>query len=187
MSTGRSSRVKGSAFEREVVAVLRANGHPHAERAYGAGRADDRGDIDGLPGFVIEAKACRALDLAGWMGEAVAEAANAGPGVVPVVVTKRRGKPAADAYAVLRLEDFAQLINERPPPRPDDLSRDGVSALDLFDLDTGFVGLADWLRSVAEYIGDVHVQLIRAGGGQYLPPAIFIALAQDFERRADEA
>jgi Holliday junction resolvase len=111
-TNGRAMKVKGSVFEREVVRVLRAAGHAFAERAYGAGRPGDVGDIDGLPGFCIEAKCHRALDLAGWVDEAVTEAANAGAGVVPVVVAKRRGKPAEDAYAVMRLTDFARLIGD---------------------------------------------------------------------------
>jgi Holliday junction resolvase len=112
MTGGAAPKRKGSAFERDVVAVLQAAGHRYAQRAYGAGRPADIGDIDGLPRFAFECKARRALDLAGWIDEAVTEAANAGPGVTPVVVAKRRGKSTADAYAVLRLRDFVRLILE---------------------------------------------------------------------------
>jgi hypothetical protein len=103
-------RAKGSAFEREVVRVLREHGHPHAERAYGAGRPRDVGDVSGVPGFAVEVKACRALDLAGWADEAAREAVNVGAGTVPVVVAKRRGRPAEDAYAVMPLSHFAELV-----------------------------------------------------------------------------
>lgn len=113
---GASMKAKGSAFEREVVAVLREHGHRYAERSYGAGRPDDVGDVDGLPGYVLEVKAHRSIDLAGFMDEAIAEAANAGPGTIPVVVAKRRGRPAEDAYVVCRLADFADLIAENVPP-----------------------------------------------------------------------
>ena len=109
-ANGRAMKVKGSAFEREVVRVLREHGHPHAARAYGAGCPQDVGDVAGLDGFVIEAKCHKALDLAGWSDEAAREAGNAGPGVVPVVVTKRRGRPTEDAYAVLRLADLVDLL-----------------------------------------------------------------------------
>jgi len=107
---GRAMRARGAAFEREVVRVLRAAGLVHAERSYGAGRPDDRGDIDGLPGYVVECKAHRALDLAGWMDEARREAARSGS--VPVVVVKRRGKPAEESYVVLRLADWARVLRE---------------------------------------------------------------------------
>lgn len=107
---GRPMRAKGSAFERDVVRVLREHGHLDAARAYGAGRPQDIGDVAGLDGFVIEAKCHRALDLAGWCDEAAREAEHSGTGTVPVVVAKRRGRPTEDAYAVLRLADLADLL-----------------------------------------------------------------------------
>ena len=110
---GRAMKARGAAFEREVVRVLRDHGHPHAERSYGAGRPRDVGDISGVRGFAIEAKACRSFDLAGWADEAAREAAHVGESVVPVVVVKRRGRPPEDAYTVLRLRDFAELVAAR--------------------------------------------------------------------------
>ena len=94
---GRAMKAKGSAFERQVAEYLRDHGHPHAERAYGAGRPADVGDLDGLPGYVVECKCHRTIDLAGFMHEAVAEAANVGPDIVPVVIAKRRNRPIRDA------------------------------------------------------------------------------------------
>lgn len=109
-TNGAGMKAKGSAFEREVVRVLREHGHPSAARAYGAGRPADVGDVAGVPGFVVECKAHRALDLAGWADEVGREAASAGPGVVPVVVAKPRGRSAEESYAVLRLADLADLL-----------------------------------------------------------------------------
>ena len=107
-------RRKGSQFERDVVAYLQANGHRYAERAYGAGRPDDRGDIDGIPGFAIECKNHRALDLAGWCTEASAEAANARR---PrwAVIFKRKQRATADAYVLVSLATFAELLADDPP------------------------------------------------------------------------
>ena len=105
-TNGKAMKARGSQFERDVARYLAAHGHPYAERAYGAGRSDDRGDIDGMPGWVVECKAHKAMALAGWVDEAVREAANAG-GAVPVVVAKRRGRPTGDAYVVMRLADWA--------------------------------------------------------------------------------
>lgn len=104
-------RAKGSQFERDVVAVLRECGYPWAERAYGAGRPDDRGDITGVPGFAIEAKACQRIELAQWMAEAQREAANVGPHVLPVVVAKRRMHSARDAYVIMTLADWAKATS----------------------------------------------------------------------------
>jgi hypothetical protein len=111
---GASMKAKGSAFEREVVRVLRGHGHPRAERAYGAGRPRDVGDVAGVSGFAVEVKAHRSIDLAGWCDEAAREATNVGAGTVGVVA-KRRRRPAEDAYVVLRLADFAELVAARLP------------------------------------------------------------------------
>ena len=104
------AKAKGDAFERAVAAYLLSRGLP-AERRYGAGRKDDRGDIDGIPGFVIECKARRALDLAGWVDEASRERARAGAPCA-VVVAKRRGHRVEDAYCVVTLDTFATIVTE---------------------------------------------------------------------------
>ena len=102
------SKRKGSAFELEVARYLAAHGFPAAERAYGAGRPDDRGDIAGVPGVAIECKAVRAMDLAGWLTEAKREAENAG-GKLAVVVAKRRMASVSRAYVVMELEQWCEL------------------------------------------------------------------------------
>jgi Holliday junction resolvase len=106
---GRAMKAKGSLFEREVCAYLRENGHPYAERHYGAGRPDDVGDIDGIVGWTIEAKAHKSIDLAGFVDEVERERVN-GRRSFAAVVAKRRGKPTADAYVVLSLSTFARLV-----------------------------------------------------------------------------
>lgn len=105
-----SAHRKGSEFERDVVAVLRAAGHRYAERGYRLGAHDDRGDIDGIPGFAFECRNRKEIALAGWVDEIRAEADA--HGVIPVLVVKRRQKPAAKAYVVLELAVFAELIFE---------------------------------------------------------------------------
>ena len=65
---------KGDAFERDVVRVFNDHGFPYAERALGLGRHDDRGDVAGVPGFLIDAKNCARLELAVWIDEAINEA-----------------------------------------------------------------------------------------------------------------
>jgi len=109
---GRAMKARGSQFERDVVGYLRDHGHRYVERAYGAGRNDDRGDRDGLPGYVVEVKCHRAIDLAGFVDEAVREAGHAGGAIVPVVIAKRRGRCTEDAYVVMRLSDWARLVGE---------------------------------------------------------------------------
>jgi hypothetical protein len=107
------SKRKGSAFELDVVRYLQANGHPYAERTYGAGRPDDRGDIDGIPGWCIEAKNHKAIDLAAWCSEATTEAVNARRHWW-AVIAKRRNKPVCDSYVVMTLAQFALLVGDPP-------------------------------------------------------------------------
>lgn len=110
--SGAAARRKGSTWERAVVAFLRNHGHRFVERSYGAGRPHDVGDIDGLPGWCIEAKNCRAMDLAGWCDEAAREAANVPQGARWAVVAKRRNRGVSEAYVVLSLATFAELVAE---------------------------------------------------------------------------
>lgn len=102
---------KGSSFEREVAAFLNAHGFPYAERSYGAGRPQDVGDLDGVPGICFEVKNCSKLELAGWVDEAEGERINA-RALFGIVVAKRRRKPVADAYVVLPLAQMAALLVE---------------------------------------------------------------------------
>ena len=89
---------------------MKGHGFPYAERAFGAGRPEDVGDINGLPGFVIEAdKAHRSLDLAGWADEVEMDTSDARQPFA-VVIAKRRNKPTGAAYAVMTLEAFARLV-----------------------------------------------------------------------------
>ena len=104
---------KGSEFERQVVAFLKANGHPFAERAYGAGRPEDAGDIDGLVGWCLELKNHVKLDLSGWIDEAEVECEN-GRRRFAAVIAKRRQKRTAESYVVMTLDTFARFLAEEP-------------------------------------------------------------------------
>jgi hypothetical protein len=104
------NKAAGTRWESAIVEFLRANGFPWAERRALAG-ALDRGDIVIGPGApIVEAKNRKALDLAGAVDEANAEAANAG---APFGVgwLKRRGKGSAgDGYVVMDGHTFALLL-----------------------------------------------------------------------------
>lgn len=115
---GSASKRKGSAYELAVVEYLATHGHPHATRAYGAGRSEDEGDIDGVAGWCIEAKNHKEIDLAGFMDEAVLEASNidarlARRGLtihtLPVAIVKRRLKGVERSYTVMELSDWSDL------------------------------------------------------------------------------
>jgi len=105
-------KAKGSQWERDIAKYLVEAGFIYAERRYGAGNTQDKGDINGLPGLVIEAKNHKTMDFAGWLREAERERQNA-KADYGIVVAKRRGKGAAEAYVVMTLADFARLWRER--------------------------------------------------------------------------
>lgn len=104
------SKARGTAFESLVVGYLRANGFPAAERRALAGNTD-KGDVAGIPGVVLECKAERSIDLAGSVDEARLEAANDCAPVFAAVV-KRRCRSVAEAYVVMTLEQFADMIRD---------------------------------------------------------------------------
>jgi len=103
---------KGSQFERDVAEYMRGHGLPNVERAYGAGRPDDVGDLDGLPAWCFELKNQKTHDWAGWVDELRREQANA-RAQYGVVIAKRRGQPVRRAYVVMELEQLVRLLVER--------------------------------------------------------------------------
>jgi hypothetical protein len=105
-----ASKRKGTAWESAIVDYLRAHGAPHAERR-ALGGAKDRGDVAGIPGVVVEAKAAAKLELGAWLAEAEAERANDGAALA-VVWHKRRGKGSpADAYVTMDGATLVRLLH----------------------------------------------------------------------------
>lgn len=104
-----TAKRKGTAWETAIVTHLQAHGATHAERRALAG-ANDKGDVTGIPGVVIEAKSAARLELGVWLAEAHAERANAGA-ALGVVWAKRRGKAQpADGYVVMDGATFTHLL-----------------------------------------------------------------------------
>lgn len=103
---------RGSQWERDVASYFRTHGFPQADRRYGAGIQFDKGDLVGIPDFAIECKNTRTIDLAQFVAEAVAEAINARVKYGAAII-KRRQRPVKDAYVVMTLEQFTQLLQER--------------------------------------------------------------------------
>lgn len=112
MPSPRASKAKGSLFERQVADYLRDSGvFPSCERAPRWGSVD-KGDLVGTGDFCLELKATKAIDLAGFLAEAEVEAQNADK-EFPVVIIKRRMKSVEQAYVVMALEDWKDLVMER--------------------------------------------------------------------------
>jgi hypothetical protein len=106
-----ASKRKGTAWESAVVDWLRTHGWPYAERRALAG-VNDKGDVSGLPGVVIEAKNAKSITLAAWVDELLVECANANAEVGAVVIKRRGTTDVGRAYAVMPLEMFARLIGD---------------------------------------------------------------------------
>lgn len=106
-----AAKRKGTAWESAVVRWLSDDGYANVERRALHG-AYDRGDVAGIPGLVIEAKACKTLDLAAWVGELEEEMRNDGA-ETGVVLAKRRGRAdPKDAYAIMPAYVWLRLLKE---------------------------------------------------------------------------
>jgi Holliday junction resolvase len=103
---------KGDAAERNVAAWLAAHGFSYAERAYGAGRPDDVGDIDGIPGVVVEVKNHKTITIPAWLHELDVEMFNANARHGAVIAKRRGSTDVGDWYALMPVEGWARLLVE---------------------------------------------------------------------------
>jgi hypothetical protein len=102
---------KGSQAERDVVAWLKANGFPYADRRV-AGATLDKGDISGVLGVTIEIKNHAKLDLAGWTAELEIEMKN-DTAWTGAVLHKRKGKgDVGEWYATMPAKIWIELIKK---------------------------------------------------------------------------
>ena len=101
-----ANRDKGTRWESAVVTYLQTNGWPNAERRAMHG-ANDRGDVAGIVGLIIEAKSATRVELAAWLDEATREANHAQD--KGVVWFKRRGHTSPGSGFVLM--DGQTLVN----------------------------------------------------------------------------
>lgn len=104
------SKRKGTSWESTIVDYLKTRGWLHAERRALAGN-QDRGDIAGIPGVVIEAKNANRTELGSWLDEAKTETRN-DHADLGVVWFKRRGRTSAgDGYVLMDGATFVWLLN----------------------------------------------------------------------------
>lgn len=106
-----ASKAKGTAAETAVVEYLKERGWTYVERRTLSGQ-NDRGDIAGIPGVVIEVKNEKSLKLAEWIKEAEREKFN-DSALVGVVWHKRVGKGnPGEWYVTMTGNQFASLLKE---------------------------------------------------------------------------
>jgi hypothetical protein len=101
------SKDKGTRAETAVVRYLESEGAAHVERRALNG-TQDRGDVAGIPGVVIEVKDVSRDGLPGWVDEMLTEQANDRADLA-FVWHKRRGKGSpADWFVTMT---GAQVVN----------------------------------------------------------------------------
>ena len=106
------SKRKGSQYERDVVKWLVSMGYTCAERAYGAGRHDDVGDIDGIDGVVIECKNEKRINIPGYLKELEDEMIHADAETGVVLIKKRGTSNISESYAVMPAELWVNLLKQ---------------------------------------------------------------------------
>jgi hypothetical protein len=110
---GKWSRNKGKAFERTVAAAFREVYGDQVRRGWQARQGSDAPDVEGVPGYWIEAKAHRKVNIrAAWKQVVAAQidAKRKGDGRAtdnPVIICKDDGE---EPLAVLRFSDFVSLL-----------------------------------------------------------------------------
>ena len=100
---------KGSAAELAVAKWLRKLGWIHAERSR-AGWTDDRGDIDGMPGVVVEVKNCKTISIPEWLRELEVEIANAQAWTGAVIAKRKGSTDVDDWYAIMPAKIWGELM-----------------------------------------------------------------------------
>ena len=106
---------KGSSAELAVAKWLNRLGWTGAERSR-AGWTDDRGDIDGMPGVVIEVKNCKTLSIPAWLRELEVEMKNAKAWTGTVIAKRKGSTDPADWYAIMPASVWAALLLELDDP-----------------------------------------------------------------------
>ena len=93
------SKAKGTRGENLAVEFLAEVLGPQVERRVTAG-ANDKGDVAGIEGVVVEVKWCADLQLGAFMREAEVEAMRGGMSF-PVLMHNRRQAKTRDNYATV--------------------------------------------------------------------------------------
>lgn len=97
-----ANKDKGTKAETAVVKLMREMGWPYVERRSLQGE-NDRGDITGIIGVVMEVKAEATPSFGVYQREALTEAANDG-GSIPIVVWKKPFKGVRKWVSMIPLD-----------------------------------------------------------------------------------
>lgn len=105
------SKRKGSAWELAIAKYLVTQGWVHAERRI-AGATEDKGDIYGIIGCVIEAKNEKKITLSDYLKELEVEMRNAKAETGVVMIKKRGTTDVGQGYAVMPISEWVELMKE---------------------------------------------------------------------------
>lgn len=113
MTGGARPKARGAAWERRVRDYFRERGYD-CERAYGAGRHDDPGDLilgAWIP-MLIDCKVAARSERARWIDELRRKIGRlAGRAPIPFTVERRRSHPVAHAFVTFDLVGFVDLLD----------------------------------------------------------------------------
>ena len=106
-----ANKAKGDRFERSCAEYLTENTRFTVRRRFGAGANEDRGDLEGLPGMIIQAADWKNKTdaLRDKPPEADLQAQRTHPDTIGVTAIKLRG---GKMRFVFTQEAFAKLINK---------------------------------------------------------------------------
>ena len=105
------NKVKSRRAELAVARYLVEQGFPYAEPTRRSGWADDRGDIDGLPGVCLEVKDAKVFRRDEWIGELRAEMDNRGVELGSLVIKKHGTLDVGQWYALLPVAVLVRLLH----------------------------------------------------------------------------
>lgn len=107
-----ANATKGAATERMVAKYLRENGFPLADRRLREGRADDQGDIDGVPYTVIQVKYVEQPRMQSWVDDTLKQRDEANAALCMLVVRVKHQAPGKwsaympSSYFIASFEGF---------------------------------------------------------------------------------
>jgi hypothetical protein len=105
------AKQKGTAAETAVVNYLKDKGRKHIERRSLNG-SNDRGDIAGVPGVVIEVKNHARMELSQWLSELEVEMRNDKADTGVVIHKKKGTTDVGQWYATMPVDVWHKLLSE---------------------------------------------------------------------------
>ena len=105
------SKIKGTQAETAVVKWFVSKGRKHVERRALLG-GNDRGDISGLPGVVVEVKNVKAMELSQWVKELEVEMKNDKANTGVVIHKKKGTTDVGQWYATMPADVWFKLLEE---------------------------------------------------------------------------